>query len=78
MEVFYGQALKGKPESVLEQPLGLVTVKIDPETGLIARSGQKNSIYEIFREENVPTKIAPSPNMTGTDDSTLGSGNELF
>jgi penicillin-binding protein 1A len=53
---FLEEALKDLPESYLPQPPGLVTVKIDPNTGLLAKSGQKNAIYEIFTEESVPNK----------------------
>ncbi len=46
-------ALKGVPESTLEQPDGLVTVRIDPKTGSIAEPGNPNAVFEVFREENV-------------------------
>jgi penicillin-binding protein 1A len=46
-------ALEGVPESVLEQPDGLVTVRIDPRTGNIAEPGNPNAVFEVFREENV-------------------------
>jgi len=32
--------------------------KIDPATGLLARPDQKDSIYEIFTQETVPTEVA--------------------
>ncbi|MEE8056523.1 MAG: penicillin-binding protein 1A [Pseudomonadales bacterium] len=51
-------ALKDKPETVLKQPEGIVSVKIDPTTGLLAKPGQKNAIFEIFREELAPTEEA--------------------
>ena len=51
-------ALQGRPEHSLKQPSGLVTVKIDPTTGLLARPGQRDAIFEIFREEFAPTEVA--------------------
>ncbi len=57
---FMEQVLPGRPENSPPQPPGLVTVKIDPATGLLARPDQKDSIYEIFTEETVPKEVAPS------------------
>ncbi len=53
-------ALQGVPEPEFVQPEGLVTVKIDPETGMLANIDQTNAIFEVFREENVPTQQAQS------------------
>jgi len=47
-------ALADKQETKLQQPPGIVTVRIDPETGLRARAGDPDAIFEIFRSENVP------------------------
>ena len=55
-------ALDGMPESIKEQPEGLVTVRIDSETGKRATLDTVNSRFEIFREENAPaeTRIVQS------------------
>lgn len=50
------EALKGVPEKPLERPEGLVSVRIDPETGLLAGPRSKEAIFETFRNEYVPTK----------------------
>jgi len=55
---FMKNAMKGVPEKNIEVPQGLVTVKIDPDTGLLAAQGQQNAIFEIFRTENVPKQTA--------------------
>ena len=55
---FMQNAMKGVPEKNNEVPQGLVTVKIDPDTGLLAAQGQQNAIFEIFRTENVPKQTA--------------------
>jgi penicillin-binding protein 1A len=47
-------ALQGVPESLMERPENLVTVKINPETGALAGVNDKDAIFEIFRAENVP------------------------
>ena len=44
------EALKDSPELIPEKPAGLITVRIDPTTGLLASSNNKNAIYESFRE----------------------------
>ena len=58
-------ALKGRPEISPKQPEGVVTVKIDPATGLLAKPGQSNAIFEIFRQELAPTKQADSDDISG-------------
>ncbi|HET9843224.1 MAG TPA: penicillin-binding protein 1A [Gammaproteobacteria bacterium] len=55
---FMGYALKNKPEKTLPEPPGIVTVRIDPNTGLLASPGATNAIFEVFKEENVPTRSA--------------------
>lgn len=47
-------ALEKQPESRRPLPDGIVNVKIDPRTGLLARAGQPDAIFEFFREEYVP------------------------
>lgn len=47
-------ALDGVPENQMPMPEGIVSVRIDPETGCPAGVGQRNSMWEVFREGNVP------------------------
>ncbi|MEH6557524.1 MAG: penicillin-binding protein 1A [Oceanicoccus sp.] len=58
-------ALDGKPETEFKQPEGVVTVKIDPTTGLLAKPGQTDAIFEIFREEFAPTEEAGIDDIAG-------------
>ena len=53
------EALVGAPESLMERPAGLVTVKIDPTTGLLASARDPNAVFESFREGNVPKASVP-------------------
>jgi len=62
---FMHTALRGVPESALEQPDGLVVVRIDPETGEAVQPGRAGTIFEIFRRENVPKD--PGPVRTADD-----------
>jgi penicillin-binding protein 1A len=56
---YMSDALQSRPEQVLPRPAGIVSVKIDPETGLLARPGQRDAIFEIFRDELTPREISP-------------------
>jgi len=47
-------ALAGVPENQMPMPEGIVSVRIDRETGCPARAGQGNAIFEVFRESQVP------------------------
>ena len=49
-------ALDGSPENLEEQPAGLVTVRIDSQTGKRAGQDTVNSRFEIFRIENAPAE----------------------
>ena len=57
---FMRQALDGVAEKHLPAPSGLVTVRVDPVTGLLARSGQKNAVFETFREGFAPQETSRS------------------
>jgi penicillin-binding protein 1A len=47
-------ALKGVPENQMAMPEGIVSARIDPNTGCPARPGQRGTIFEFFREGHVP------------------------
>ena len=51
---FMEDALAGTAEIFPTQPAGVVTIKIDPETGQRANPGQANAIFEFFLREFVP------------------------
>lgn len=66
-------ALKGVPENQMPMPDGIVSVLIDRESGCPARAGQRNVIFEVFREGHVPECAAtdemldPFNNASGID-----------
>lgn len=68
---YMGAALKGVPESTVPQPPGIVTVKIDPKTGLLARPGESDAVFETFRANRVPKADNPI-NTAGTEATTQG------
>jgi len=47
-------ALEGAPEHQMPMPEGIVSVRIDRNTGCPARVGQANAMFEVFREGQVP------------------------
>jgi penicillin-binding protein 1A len=53
-------ALHGLPIRTLKRPPGMVSVRIDPETGLLADADLKGAIFETFRSEFVPRRGASS------------------
>jgi penicillin-binding protein 1A len=59
---FMQVALKDRPTKVRPQPPGIVTVKIDADTGERARIDDPDGIFEYFRTENVPPLKADQEN----------------
>ena len=53
---FMGEALKDKPQTNMPQPMGIVSVKIDPKTGDRVAPNQ-SGIFEFFTSETVPEPI---------------------
>lgn len=51
---FMKVALHGKPEREIPQPENIVSVRINPANGLLAKAGQANAIDEYFRDKDVP------------------------
>ncbi len=68
---FMRVALAGKPEKQLPRPDGLVTIKINAETGEAATDADTNTVFEIFREERAPVvdSAAPSEIPASSDDA---------
>lgn len=62
---FMRVALENQPEELPAMPPGMVTVRIDADTGKPVGANSKNAIFEIFKEEDAPT----GPNDTGSDTS---------
>ena len=51
---FIQAALKGKPEHILEQPPGIVSVRIDPMTGKRASADDPVAMFEYFMQPYLP------------------------
>ncbi len=56
---FMKSALDDVPEAPLQHPVDMITVKIDPDTGLLSGPDTQKPISETFREQYVPTETTP-------------------
>ena len=60
---FMQTALAGTPEAPIEQPDGLVSVRIDLATGLLSHKNDYTSRFEYFKKGTAPTKyVTTQPN----------------
>ena len=64
-------ALKGLPNSHMDEPEGLVSAKIDSKNGLLASPTSKSSIVEVFRKENVPKTFSKENKYNQKDDNEV-------
>jgi len=61
------KALLGKPAEDFAATDDVVFVKIDPESGLLARDGQADAVNDVFRRGTEPTKYADAVKHPKTD-----------
>lgn len=76
---FMEATLADQPEQHFIRPEGLVTVRIDPESGLLATPLTEKPIFELFRNENAPTEYAEKSidNVLDNDVDTI-EDEEIF
>lgn len=53
---FMMEALADEPATPFRTPQGIVLVRVDPETGLVAPPGTRNAILEAFKPGTVPSQ----------------------
>lgn len=53
---FMAVALQGEPQQPWARPTGIVQVRIDPVTGLLAPSDYPGAVFELFVSDLVPTR----------------------
>ncbi|MEW6646825.1 MAG: penicillin-binding protein 1A [Pseudomonadota bacterium] len=76
---FMAEALRDVPQLPLQQPAGLVTARIDAETGEFTSGANPNAIFEVFRSEDVVTEPAPATaNGTPAGEETGNLSEQLF
>lgn len=54
--LFMAQALKGVPDRGIEQPPGIVSMRVSPYSGTIASAGESDAIFEFFNPPFLPDK----------------------
>ncbi|MDN3516901.1 penicillin-binding protein 1A [Aquisalimonas lutea] len=70
---YMGPALEGLPEESVSRPSGLVTVRIDPESGLVTDASNPDAIFETFRSGEVPEEETGASGSGGGDGDADGS-----
>jgi penicillin-binding protein 1A len=73
---FMTQAHVGRPRTEFPRPSGIVSARVDPETGLLPRPGQTNTVSEEFLDGTVPVQVAPEPIPDGAASNALPSDNQ--
>lgn len=73
---FMKVALHGKPEHEMQQPENVVSVRINPANGLLAKPNQTNAIMEYFREKDVPGEDEGSTANASNSQGLDGQDNE--
>lgn len=71
------EALRDKPEHTMAQPEGMVSVRIDAQTGQYTSADNPDAIFELFRVENAPlpgTAQPVIPDNGNGENSGNGSG----
>lgn len=71
------EALKDKSDVVVPAPDGLVSVRIDPNTAMLAMPGQPDAIFETFQKEKVP-EAAMAPSIVPGSNEELAIPEQLF
>ena len=66
------------PPVLFEQPPGLVTVRIDPDTGLLADGKDRKAVFETFFADHVPTREAGSGDENSSTEGTPAAPEQLF
>ena len=79
---FMRVALADMPEATMERPPGLVTVRIDPRTGLLAGADHPGAVFESFSAGH-PRAATPRPPLairwhTGGPRNTPVAPDQLF
>ncbi len=74
------EALKGMPDSIIQRPKGLITVRIDSETGEATNADNPDAIFEIFRLKNAPKPLnkKKQSDLLLENDGVMSIPEELF
>ena len=73
---YMAYALKDKPIHTLKEPSGMLSLRIDPITGRIAKPGAENAYYEIFKSEDTPPTVDEFEDSWDSHSSPYGEPSE--
>lgn len=74
---YMAYALKDKPMHQMKEPAGMMTLRIDPVSGRIARPGTANAYFEIFKSEDAPPAMDEFENSWEAPSSPYAEPAEL-
>ncbi|SDL40617.1 penicillin-binding protein 1A [Modicisalibacter muralis] len=74
---FMAGALEGMPKSIPERPEGIITARIDPQSGRRLHDDQPGGISEMFREGNLPG-FQPRHIQSELEDSSGSQGTGTY
>jgi penicillin-binding protein 1A len=77
---FMQTALKGKPEKPLVQPAGIITARVDPNTGHAASANDPGAITEFFSATQLPDQQSDVLGVEGVSnsDAAASPSGQLF
>jgi penicillin-binding protein 1A len=76
---FMREALRGVPEQRRPMPEGLVTLRISPDTGMLASGENPDAILETFMTDHLPSGGVPGQEgSTGVEAGDAASGEPIF
>ncbi len=73
---YMAYALKDIPLRTLKEPAGMMTLRIDPITGRIARPGTPDAYFELFKSEDAPPTMDEFDNSWDTPASSYSEQSE--
>ena len=68
---YMGEALEGTQVRHVKPPEGIVTMRIDPATGELASASREGAVFESFRKEYAPTRLAQRTSEGDSDTRTV-------
>lgn len=76
---FMGVVLKDIPETILERPPGLISIRIDPKTGIPTGADTPGAFFEVFRPKYAPKQdFQPEQQITKGNSQPGDFPEELF
>ncbi|OGT46972.1 MAG: peptidase [Gammaproteobacteria bacterium RIFCSPHIGHO2_12_FULL_38_11] len=71
---FMKTALQNQPEATMSQPADIISARIDPNNGRLAKPGQKQAIFEVFEKGHLPNAIISTQHASNSSsDSNLNN-----